>query len=175
MRLSEQSALPWYRHAWPWLLMIGPLIVIFASAVTLYLAIVTDDGLVTEDYYKKGLAINQTLAMNEQAHKLGLEAGVALKLDQIHVRLSASAKDFVPPRKIWLSITHPTRAGLDQRQLLVYENDRYRGQFKLPAAGHWVLSLEDEAKTWRMMGNLVLPAAGEALLGARPPQVEVQR
>ena len=53
---------PWYRHRWPWLLMLGPFVVIVAAAITVYLAVISNDGLVDDDYYKQGLAINQTLA-----------------------------------------------------------------------------------------------------------------
>ena len=41
---------PWYRYRWPWLLMIGPAIVVVAGAVTTALAIRTTDGLVADDY-----------------------------------------------------------------------------------------------------------------------------
>ena len=51
----------WYREPWPWLLMMGPAIVIVAGFYTLWLAIQSNDGLVADDYYKRGLAINQTL------------------------------------------------------------------------------------------------------------------
>ncbi|MFA7280228.1 MAG: FixH family protein [Sterolibacterium sp.] len=166
--MSDQSVLPWYRHRWPWMLMSGPAIVVVASMVTLWLAIKSSDGLVTEDYYKKGLAINQTLALNDRAQQLGLEAGVSLKLDSISVRISAKQTGFVPPAQLRVTVSHPTRAGLDQSQILSLENGRYRGKFKLPAAGHWVVLLEDDAKTWRMLGNTMLPASSETIFGAKP-------
>ncbi len=149
--------------------MLGPFLVIIASVITFWLAVKSYDGLVTDDYYKKGLAINQTLALNDRAQALGVAAGISIKLDSISVRLSAQAADFTAPAKVRISITHPTRAGLDQRQLLTWDGGRYTGQFKLPAAGHWVVQLEDEAGTWRIVGNLVLPAAGETLLGVTAP------
>ncbi|MBI3525633.1 MAG: FixH family protein [Betaproteobacteria bacterium] len=158
-------ASPWYRHRWPWLLMAGPGLVVVASFITLWLAIVSDDGLVTEDYYKKGLAINQTLTRNDRAKALGLEAGLRLNLDSISLRISSKVASFSPPNQIRVTITHPTRAGLDQSQLLSLQDGRYQGKFKLPAAGHWLVQVEDAARTWRMLGNLVLPAAGETVFG----------
>ena len=148
--------------------MAGPALVVVASFFTLWLAIKSSDGLVTEDYYKKGLAINQTLARSERAQHLDLEAGVSLKLDSISVRISSRQPDFVPPAQIRVTVSHPTRAGLDQGQLLALVNGRYAGTFRLPAAGHWVVLVEDEAKTWRMMGNVMLPASGETIFGASP-------
>jgi len=161
--------LPWYRHRWPWFLMAGPGLVVVASFITLRLAIVSNDGLVTEDYYKKGLAINQTLALNDRARVLGLEAGVRLNLESISIRISSKVADFSPPSQILVKITHPTRAGLDQSRVLSLENGRYNGKFKLPAAGHWLVQVEDAAKTWRMLGNIVLPASGETVFGSDEP------
>jgi hypothetical protein len=43
------------------------------------------------------------------------------------------------------------------------------GEVRLPAAGHWLVLLEDERKTWRLMGNVILPANGETLIGAPAP------
>jgi len=166
--LPNQSVLPWYRHRWPWLLISGPAIVVVASVVTLWLAIKSSDGLVTEDYYKKGLAINQTLAMTGRAQQLELEAGVSLKLDSISVRISSKQTSFLPPPQIRVTVSHPTRAGLDQSQVLMLAGGRYSGKFRLPAAGHWVVLLEDDARTWRMLGNLTLPATGETVFGSRP-------
>ena len=51
---------PWYREPWPWILMAGPAIVVVAGFVTAYLAVTTNDGLVAEDYYRRGIEINRT-------------------------------------------------------------------------------------------------------------------
>lgn len=57
----EVDAAPWYRHGWTWGLMAGPAIVLVAGAITTAIAIVSDDGLVARDYYKRGLMINKVL------------------------------------------------------------------------------------------------------------------
>ncbi len=67
---------PWYRDRWPWLLIAGPGIVVVAGFVTLWLAIASDDGLVADDYYKRGLAINRVLERTQRAAALGLLATV---------------------------------------------------------------------------------------------------
>lgn len=162
---TPANSTPWYRHRWPWLLMAGPGLVVVASFITLWLAIVSSDGLVTDEYYKKGLAINQTLALSERAKTLGLMAGLRFTLSTVSVRLSAEQAGFAPPARVRVTISHPTRAGLDQSQELTLKDGYYSGPFRLPAAGHWLVLVEDEAKTWRVLGNVILPAAGETLLG----------
>jgi hypothetical protein len=96
---------------------------------------------------------------------MGLVAGVRIAGDALSVRLQAADKSFVMPPTLALTITHPTRAGLDQSRVLLRNGDIYSGEVRLPAAGHWLVLLEDERKTWRLMGNVVLPANGETLIG----------
>ena len=69
--MNADAVTPWYRQRWPWLLMLGPAIVVVAGISTAVIALETDDGLVADDYYKRGLGINQTL---ERASR---SAGVA--------------------------------------------------------------------------------------------------
>jgi len=170
-RVNETTdANPWYREPGPWLLMAGPFVVVVASLITLWLAIRSDDGLVSADYYKRGMNINQTLARSERAQALGLAAGITLTAEGIRIRLIAKAPFFVLPDRLSVMISHPTRAGLDQTQVLKRQGGSYLGKFQLPSAGHWVILIKDEGETWRLMGNVVLPAAAETMLGSSQDQ-----
>lgn len=55
---------PWWKHGHVWLVISGPAIVVVASFVTFYLAASGQDPVVDEDYYRKGIEINKTLADN---------------------------------------------------------------------------------------------------------------
>lgn len=167
--VNSAAARPWYREPWPWILATGPFIVVIAGIYTAWLAVKSNDGLVTDDYYRKGLSANQTIARSEEAAKMGLVAGIRVSEDILSVRLQAGDKAFVMPPTLVVTITHPTRAGLDQSRVLTRTGDLYAGEFRLPAAGHWLVLLEDERKTWRLMGNVVLPANGETLIGVPTP------
>lgn len=159
-------ARPWYREPWPWLLMAGPAVVIVAALATAWIAIRSSDGLVTEDYYKKGLAVNQTLARNELAARLGLEVRARFTAEGVDLGLaSVTGAEFVRPQSLTLSLSHPTRAGLDQAVTMPLADGRYAARLRLPTAGHWLVIVEDDAKTWRLMGNVMLPAAGEVVVG----------
>ena len=69
---TRRDSLPWYKERWTWLLMLMPATAIVAGFITLWLAITSFDGLVADDYYKQGLAINQTLARANAAQERGL-------------------------------------------------------------------------------------------------------
>ncbi|MBV5267272.1 MAG: FixH family protein, partial [Burkholderiaceae bacterium] len=60
-------SLPWYREPWPWILMSGPFIVVVAGFITAYLAVISNDGLVSDDYYKQGLTVNQRTERDQRA------------------------------------------------------------------------------------------------------------
>ena len=163
--MTTTTSKPWFREPWPWILAAGPAIVVVAGFITLWLAIKSSDGLVAEDYYRKGLAVNKTLAQSDRAVKVGLEAGLRVTSDSLSIRLGAADASFVLPPTLVVTVSHPTRAGLDQTKTLVRDGDRYTGAYRLPSAGHWLVLMEDESKTWRLMGNVELPATGEILIG----------
>ncbi len=63
------SNAPWWKFGYVWLVVAGPVIVVFASFITLYLAITRPDPVISEDYYRKGIEINKTLdSRNEGAN-----------------------------------------------------------------------------------------------------------
>ena len=55
---------PWWKYGHVWLVIAGPAIVVVASFITLYLAITRPDPVLDEDYYRKGMEINRSLADN---------------------------------------------------------------------------------------------------------------
>jgi len=164
---ESRSANPWYREPWPWILMAGPFIVIVAGIITAWLAVSSSDGLVTDDYYKKGLAAGETLAKSQRAETLGITATLRLTREKMTVRL-ASTQGFEEPGALNVMLSHPTRAGMDQRRVLPRVSTaeaEYAGEMLLPASGHWLVLVEDEKKTWRLMGSVMLPAAQESVIG----------
>jgi len=150
---------PWYREPWPWILMAGPATVIIAGVVTVMLAVQSFDGLVAEDYYKRGLAVNQVLARVERATSLGLQARLTLAAEpEGAVRLDLLSAGGALPSTVTLAMSHPTRAGLDQRvQLLQASRGTYVGRIAPLAPGRWHVILEDTTATWRIRGELTAP------------------
>lgn len=61
-----QNQLPqpaaWWRHGHVWLLIAGPAAVVVAALVTAWVAVSHPDPVLAEDYYQRGLRINDTLA-----------------------------------------------------------------------------------------------------------------
>src|SRR6185369_11923875 len=93
---------PWYREPWPWLLMAGPAIVVVAGFVTLAMAINSSDGLVADDYYKQGKAINMTLHRDTRAQELHYRAVVSITQTGSIALAFASAAPAAPQLKLTL-------------------------------------------------------------------------
>jgi uncharacterized protein len=159
----------WYREPLVWLIIAFPLIAVIAGFFTLYLAIISKDGLVVDDYYQKGKEINMSLARDRAAAHHGLRAGVALNAarQEVIVLLSA-AKDQHLPDRINLRWLHATRAGFDHTQMLIRSPDgRYRSVIPELAPGHWYVQIE--AQDWRLQGSLHVPA--ETRLDLKPANI----
>jgi len=163
MSLNRARAQPWYREPWPWILMAGPAAVVVAGFVTAWLAVRSDDGLVVDDYYKQGLAINQTLGRSDAAERRGMQAEIHLVDGQVRVLLGAAVRG-----ALTLQLAHPTRAGMDQRlKLAMVQPGVYEGRLQPLPAGRWHVVLEQS--DWRLAGEWTLPAAGAFTLGGRTP------
>ena len=84
-RTIDQESAHWYQEPWPWILLGLPGSVVIAGIVTLVIAIKNEDGLVAEDYYKQGLAINQVIARETNAERLGLTAQMLVSGDKLRI------------------------------------------------------------------------------------------
>lgn len=153
MTLRNSDNQPWYKERWPWFLMAGPAIVIVAGFVTAWLAVVSNDGLVTDDYYKQGLAVNQRMQRDHYANSLGLHADVMRSGLNIRLLVAADGAATLPDA-ITLKLAHPTRAGQDQLLVMATEGQGfYSGKLTTDIAGRWLVSIEDPAGQWRLQGE----------------------
>lgn len=150
--LRQNTTAPWYRHRWPWILMAGPAIVVVAGFITAWLAIKSNDGLVEDNYYKVGLAVNQQLHQKKLASELGLKADLSYVEEGSHVRVVLSGLQAgAMPEALELKLVHPTRKGEDQMLMLRREGKQYVGQLAaVPSVGRWNVVLEDPVAGWRM-------------------------
>jgi hypothetical protein len=69
--MNETTARPWYRHAWPWLLIVPPAAAVIGGGFTLYLAVTRPDTLVSKDCFKDGV----TMVCGEEAQQVLEAAG----------------------------------------------------------------------------------------------------
>lgn len=146
---------PWFKQFWPWVLIGIPGLTVVACMVTIYLAVTTADGLVQDDYYKEGLAINQTLAKDQKAAELELSAYVRIAGENLEAYFDS---DHIQG-ELHLKLLHPTRAHQDQTLLLIpTEKGSYHAQLPAIAGGKWHVEITDDSGEWRIRGRMDYPA-----------------
>lgn len=163
--MTVAQAQPWYREPWPWILMAAPAAAVIAGAITLALAIGSFDGLVAEDYYKQGLAVNQQFARAQTARELGVRGELVIEAEAggaVRVELAGRVAAGDEPV---LVLSHPTRAGLDQRvKLAATAGGVHVGRIEALAAGRWHVIVESAPGQWRIRGELQIPQQRRAAL-----------
>lgn len=114
------------------------------------LAYRTEDGLVADDYYKQGLAINRVLKRDERARELNLSAVSSFSGERVRVVLKDAGE---APRELRLRLIHPTRGGRDRSVSLT---STAPGIYDGTVAGIYGetrrLVLEDAGSSWRLIG-----------------------
>lgn len=146
----------WYQEPYAWLVAILPLVAVVAGFYTLRLAIISDDGLVTDDYYKKGLEINRVLARDERAAAMSIDADVQIDLSAGQIDVTMHAADVTAlPGQLRTRLMHATRAGLDQEITIVNTGG---GHYSAPVPplppGRWYLQVE--TGEWRVLKSFLV-------------------
>ena len=140
-----------------------PMTAVIGGLVTAYIAVTTSDGLVVDDYYKRGKAINRDLARDRAAARYGMSSSLSIDMQDNRAQIELASVAEIRPGEMQLSILHPTRAGHDQVvRLTPISASTYRGGVMELADGHWYLQLE--ADDWRLSGTMTVPLEGPVLL-----------
>lgn len=154
---------PWYGQLWPWVLIGLPALSVAVSVLTLVLAVGAADTVVGDDWYKRGLAINQDLDRAAVAARLGVAATVAI--DQANGALVVTLDRDAADEALTLELQHPTLAARDRRYLLAPSGGgTYRAELGAAPAGRWYVVLAPASGAWRIAASLVLAPEAPARL-----------
>ena len=150
---------PWYKQFWPWFLLGLLFTSIFGSSTLAVMAVRTADGMVQEDYYEHGRAINMVLAKQQRAHDLNLSATVRIDPMTSDVIVQLDGDD--RPERLHLELIFPTLGDRDETLTLEHVRDgRYLGQAPDNLRYRWYLQLHptDETPEWRIVGEGRFPS-----------------
>jgi len=146
----------WYREPIVWLLIALPLSAVVAGFATLWLALRSDDGLVVDDYYRRGVEINRTLDRDRAAAARGIAARVQFDDARRGAQIELNLPIGQGPQKLEVQLLHATRAGYDRRIVTARATD---GAYHVALIGlvpgryHIELAADD----WRLLGSLRIP------------------
>ncbi|ELX11626.1 putative FixH family protein [Janthinobacterium sp. HH01] len=167
--MAQAPAAPWWKQRWPWLLMLGPAVVVVAGSYTGYLAWSQQDALVVGDYYKQGKAINQDLRRDRLASTLGLSMslGYDATTGTLNGQLRRHSSDQGRSERLFVHLSHATLPEKDI-QLVVQPDEFGAFQINLPMLerSRWVVLVEGEKRDWRLAGAWTWPAQRQVTLQA---------
>lgn len=162
--VDQQSS--WYRMPLVWMLILIPTSAVVMGIVMIWLAISNDDGLVVDDYYKKGKTINKVLKRDIAAANYGLEAGIQFDYEQhqINMRL-ISGPDFDLPDEVIVHFFNATRTGLDKTGVFIHSGGNlYTAGLPELNQGRWYIQVE--ANDWRLLDSLSVPGSSKIYIRA---------
>jgi uncharacterized protein len=162
---------PWWSQRWPWLLMLGPFVVLVAGLYTGWLAFSQPDSLVVGDYYKRGKAINQDLRRDRAASALGLSAelryDVARGVLTGAIAGTGAGASQAAPQRVLLHLAHATQPERDIKLVVVPGADgRFAVALPMLERSRWQVLLEDDKREWRLEGSWQWPAQRDVTVRA---------
>ena len=153
--MTANKLIPWYKQFWPWFVVGIPIFTIISGIGMIIVASHKPDGMVVDDYYKSGLAINRTIARDKHAAQLGQQA--SLHIANRHISLTLTGQEH--PKNLFLHLTHPTATQQDMTINLLQENNKakYSGTLASIPNGKRYLLLEPKDQSWRLVGSGTFP------------------
>ena len=153
MHTQREDTLPWYRQFWPWFIISIPALTIVAAMITITIAVKTDDGLVVDDYYKEGLAINENKQLVKNA--AALEISAELSLDENGMIQARLPENVAALPFLMLTLTHPGDASKDlELPLANVGNALFTSKDPLTGTGiNWHVVITPPDTDWKLNGR----------------------
>jgi hypothetical protein len=167
--VKYHTAPPWYTQRWPWLLMLGPAIVLVAGSITGWLAYTRQDAMVVDDYYKRGKTINQDLRRDRvaSAMRLSFAARYDARRGVLEGEIASFGKPLIAPFHI--SLTHSTLPGKDVKlEAVPNAEGHFEVALPLMEQARWQVAVEGARRDWRLASEWRWPAQQAVAIDADP-------
>ena len=179
--IDHEDTLPWHNQPLVWMIISIPVSAVIVCMILLYLAITTDDGLVADDYYKQGMAINRKIARDVTANTMQLTAEVEINTaeDFIKAKFNKGTMERFPSQ-LQLVLRHASAQQKDKYITLQHGiGAQYVGAFNANGAdnvtgrinpGMWYVELsnaDSAEEDWRLSHRVRLGGATQVLLQAK--------
>lgn len=146
---------PWYKQFWPWFIIAIPGSSVIVGVVMITLALQDTGGLVREDWYKEGMAINQRLDKQNKAKTAGIKGSFTFSGDENIISLRMDNIDHAKESVLTLELVHPTLKQRDMSvQLYLTPQNTYFAKLEQTPAGLYYAQLRSEAGQWEIDSQL---------------------
>ncbi len=152
MNRPVEDTKPWYKQFWPWFIIAFPASAVIAGIATVIIATVNQDAMVEEDYYKEGMAINESIGRQQVAESMDL--GIALSYgDKKHTELVLNQP--LDERVLYVEMRHPVDDKKDRVLVLVNSGDNliFKGEIVELAAVNYRINIHPADKKWEVLAR----------------------
>ncbi len=157
--LQPDTQTHWYRHRWPWVLMLVPFAAVLFGVFMFVTALYYPDDVVVDTYYRDGQAINQLRALDDAARALGISASLELDAQGARLTLAGTQEPLLQLFLFHLTDSQADRVFLFQSEGgAVFQNPDATLARLLGAEGVWYLELRGADNDWRLRQRVVTPA-----------------
>jgi hypothetical protein len=157
---QEQAKKPWFKQPWLWFVLSVPIASVILSSIMVTVAVVGRDSLVSDNYYKDGMGINQTIEQDKMADDLGLRPTLEVIDGAVIVELVGEKyhPKFQQQAFLTLKILHPTVGDKDQViKLLPTASGQFLGDLSSTLEGRRYVDLYAFDESWRIREEVFFP------------------
>jgi len=152
---SNESFTPWYKEPWMFLVVGVPAIAVCWGVVIITLAVTGKDSLVSDSYYKDGMAYTENNEFIDRAKRLQVKATMAYNEGEIHVTISGYLDE--QPTFLQLQLIHPTLETKDESVFLQQTADgSYLGLANTDHLGKRKLWLQSPEQDWMLKDEALI-------------------
>lgn len=156
----NEASRPWFKQPWLWFVLSVPIASVILSSIMVTVAVVGKDSLVSDNYYKDGMGINQTIEQDKLADALSLQPTLTLEENAIVLKLVANEAhpQFKAQPFLTLKVLHPTVGDKDLVLKLLPSGDNvFVAELPQTIEGRRYLDLYAYDESWRIREELSFP------------------
>lgn len=156
---GEQEIKPWYKQGWPWFVISFPLLTVVAGIATYFIAANQPHSMVQDDYFKKGLAINQSIGKLQLAKDKMLVANIRADKESNLITIDLEGNN-ISAKRLNLFFSHPTQTAKDH--IVTLENlssTQFIGELPKLSQAYWHIRLADIDDNWHLKARWHYPEA----------------
>jgi hypothetical protein len=155
LKKSDEPYTPWYKE--PWMLLVAgvPIIAVCWGMVIITLAVTGKDSLVSDSYYKDGMAYTENNTFIDKAKRLQVKADMAYNDGEIRATIAGYLDD--QPTFLNLQLIHPTLETRDETIMLQHMADgSYLGLANHDHLGKRKLWLQSPEQEWMVKDEALI-------------------
>jgi hypothetical protein len=155
LKNSNEPYTPWYKE--PWMILVAgvPIIAVCWGMVIITLAVTGKDSLVSDSYYRDGMAYTENNTFIDKAKRLQLQASMIYSEGEIRATISGYLDE--QPNFLTIQLIHPTLETRDETVMLQQMRDgSYIGLATNNHLGKRKIWLQSPEQEWMIKDEMLI-------------------